>query len=410
MLLVEQFERLHARQIPVYWATGRVDAATRWTDILHLPPNVHLTTGRRSSIGSSRREGRLRAEIMGGTADEQHIIQPTDFRPSAGSVAIALAHGRLAAPVVAAQGVHYWALGGSHRRRVARARRCRSCIIPARRRGARRGEPGPHGCTLVQVDDAHTLRTRFLPTDLLRWHTETIRLDAHMGRADLERLIDQRAHALAGHAGVSRIGWSAGGFKRRRRLGGQTAARRGGRAACSVICAASLAIGTAGSIALSLDIQPPTRLPDDWWQEETIRANSCGPCAASSADGRMRRDLAAQRFRAGNCPSAGRGAVAVDDAATRERVLAQATLLGVDLLSGEEPQRENHSTADRSVWRLERPGNRPAGRAARRVLRRERGGQNHPDAVRPHGLVRFFAGPAAIATSRTGMAARRAAR
>ncbi len=121
VLLVEQLERLEARHIPVFWTTGRVDAATRWTDILHLPPNVHLATGRRVEHWKFEREGRLRAEIMGGTADEQHLIQPTGFRPSAGSVAIALAHGRLAAPVVAAQGVHYWALGGSHRRRVERS-------------------------------------------------------------------------------------------------------------------------------------------------------------------------------------------------------------------------------------------------------------------------------------------------
>ena len=67
---------------------------------------------------------------------------------------------------------------------------------PGTPQGRSPNESGPHGCTLVQIDDAHTLRTRFVPTDLLRWHTETIQLDAHMHRADLERQIDQRAQAL----------------------------------------------------------------------------------------------------------------------------------------------------------------------------------------------------------------------
>ncbi len=65
VLLVEQLERLHARDIPVYWTTGRADAATRWTDILHLPPNVHLAASRRVEHWKFEREGRLRAEIMG---------------------------------------------------------------------------------------------------------------------------------------------------------------------------------------------------------------------------------------------------------------------------------------------------------------------------------------------------------
>ncbi len=47
--------------------------------------------------------------------------RPISGRPPRAARSSALSHGRLAAPVAAAQGVHYWALGGSHRRRIERA-------------------------------------------------------------------------------------------------------------------------------------------------------------------------------------------------------------------------------------------------------------------------------------------------
>ena len=47
-------------------------------------------------------------------------------------------------------------------------------------------------------------------------------------------------------------------------------------------------------------------------------------------------------------------AVAIADKPARERVLREAALLGVDLLSGEEPERENHGPGSRRLRRLER--------------------------------------------------------
>ncbi|HEX4147314.1 MAG TPA: DNA repair exonuclease [Pirellulales bacterium] len=334
VLLVEQLERLHARGIPVYWTTGRVDAATRWTDILHLPPNVHLATGRRVEHWKFERDGRLPAEILAGTADEQHLVQPTNFRPTAGSMAIALAHGRLATPAVAAQGVHYWALGGRHRRRVERSE-APVVHYPGTPQGRSPSEAGPHGCTLVQVDDAHMLRTRFLPTDSLRWHTETIRLDAHMGRADLERQIDHRSQVLLATAGEPQwlVRWRvhappALAVRLRRdpavaqlvsHLRGKFGHRQG------------------GIYSLAIDVEPPARLPEQWWQEETIRGEFLRAMHSRLADGRGAEDWR-HLLPSRPLPDGLAAALALDDVATRERVLAQATLLGVDLLSGEEPQ------------------------------------------------------------------------
>jgi DNA repair protein SbcD/Mre11 len=334
VLLVEQLERLHARGIAVYWATGRADAATRWTDILHLPPNVHLATNRRVEHWKFEREGRLRAEIMGAAADEQHLVQVANFRPSAGAVAIALSHGRLSAPVVAAQGVHYWALGGSHRRRVERAA-APVVHYPGTPQGRSPAEAGPHGCSLVQVEDVHTLRTRFIPTDVIRWHTETVQLEAHMGRVDLERLFDHRAQALL--AKHNETHW----FVRWRVQAPAALAvklRRDERVP-QLLTHLRGKYGSRGNAiySLAIDIQPPSRLPDAWWQEETIRGEFLRAMSNETADGRLSADWPRQLPRR-QLPDSLSAVLALDDPAVRERVLAEATLLGVDLLSGEEPE------------------------------------------------------------------------
>ncbi len=92
-----------------------------------------------------------------------------------------------------------------------------------------------------------------------------------------------------------------------------------------------------GSIhSLAIDIRPPAQLPDAWWQEETIRGEFLRAVRGEIAGGRLEADwqrLLPRRQLPDNLAAA----LALDDPQVRERVLAEATLLGVDLLSGEEP-------------------------------------------------------------------------
>ena len=93
----------------------------------------------------------------------------------------------------------------------------------------------------------------------------------------------------------------------------------------------------AGSIySLAINIQPPAHLPDDWWQEETIRGEFLRAMRSEMAGGRLQADWQRLLPRR-QLPEALAAALSLDDPKIRERVLAEATLLGVDLLSGEEP-------------------------------------------------------------------------
>ncbi|HTU23926.1 MAG TPA: hypothetical protein VMF30_00925, partial [Pirellulales bacterium] len=72
-----------------------------------------------------------------------------------------------------------------------------------------------------------------------------------------------------------------------------------------------------------------------WWQEESLRGEFLRALRNHAIDGGIdwRHHLPARPL-----PDSLAQELAADSKHARERVLAQATLLGVDLLSGEEPQ------------------------------------------------------------------------
>jgi DNA repair protein SbcD/Mre11 len=332
VFLVEQFERLHERKLPVYWSTGRADAATRWTDVLNLPPNVHLFAGHAVKRLLFEREGRLRADILGIGGKGEKPLRVADFRPTHGHFGIALGYGRLESAPVAAHGPHYWALGGRHRRRVAKSA-APVVHYPGTSQGRSPREPGPHGCTLVHVDEAQQIRTRLLATDVVRWHEERVRIDGNAGRGDLQRQLESRAQALikANPHHALLVRWK---IHAPARLAAQL---RRGKLAAELLAQlrSEFSSHRPGLWSRSLEADVPAAAPDSWYAEETIRGEflrAVRDYSQSPAPLEFERYLT-ERQLAGNLAEA----VRIDDAQIRRHVLAEATMLGADLLSGEEP-------------------------------------------------------------------------
>lgn len=74
-----------------------------------------------------------------------------------------------------ASGMDYWALGHIHQPgQVATDPPALYCGIP---QGRDPGEVGPRGCYLVEVDAAGRASPRFVPTDLVRWHSPEVATD-----------------------------------------------------------------------------------------------------------------------------------------------------------------------------------------------------------------------------------------
>jgi hypothetical protein len=87
---------------------------------------------------------------------------------------------------------------------------------------------------------------------------------------------------------------------------------------------------------VTLEVEPPAILPPEWYEQDTIRGDFLREIQRYQADAVAPlglEDYLAEDHRGGPLAQA----VALDDEAARGRVLQEAAMLGVDLLSGEGP-------------------------------------------------------------------------
>jgi len=333
LFLHEQFERLAARQIAVYWASGPLDPPDTWPAWLDLPRNVHVFAGGRVEEVLYQRGGLPVARLMGMGGDGRQAFNPAHFEQLSGDLyTVAVVHGAADAATLRERQVDYWALGG---------RRERTTLFSAPHIAHYAGTPqgrGPeeteaHGCTLVQVDDRGQTRTSFVPCEALRWSQQRVAIDGLRTRDDLEQALRRRLAELAEAAPQTPlvVAWTVSG------AGPLAGPLRSGTLAAEML---NLLRGDAGFAtpprwSAALEVEPTTTLPAAWYDEDSIRGDFLRAVRHFEMNPQEPIDLAAYldpRHAAGLLGDA----VAVNDPVLRQRVLREAALLGVDLLSGEE--------------------------------------------------------------------------
>jgi DNA repair exonuclease SbcCD nuclease subunit len=188
--LLEQFRRLADHQKPVYWACGGVDLNHDWPTGAELPDNVHrFPVGRVGSLEWTDAEGKVIAHIQGISQGVDSASGQAHFSWEVhGGLTIAVAYAADALSAAGGDRIDYVALGGLHARRMAdhspsggrSGGSVDQCGKMVHFSGAPQGrsvdESGPHGCTVVSIDDAGEVKTRFVATDAARWLTETIEI------------------------------------------------------------------------------------------------------------------------------------------------------------------------------------------------------------------------------------------
>lgn len=203
---------------------------------------------------------------------------------------------------------------------------------PGTTQGRSPGDTGRFGCTLVEVDERKTIRLSSVPTSQFRWHSERIIVDESHTREDLETLLRQRVETLAqDHPGVDfLLTWSVAGS------GPLITAVRRGKLAEELLTMLrrEFGFGPPAIWSLTLTATAVIQVPEEWYEQETVRGDFLRAIRKVSEDPATELDLSEclpERYRAGSLSSA----ALVPDKQELNRILAEAAMLGVDLLTAE---------------------------------------------------------------------------
>jgi hypothetical protein len=332
--LVDQFERLEAKSLGVYWAGGRVDSPQAWPAMLALPKNVRVFPAGRPQDFIHRHDDQPLARLIGASRIRGGKIRAADFDADSDDLfTIAVAYGRATAESLERRAVDYWALGGRHAAHTLLGAP-HVAHYPGSPQGRAPAETGPHGCTLVEVDGQRHVRTAMVPTDVLRWHRERVEIDETTTRDDLELLLHERAEALKGSlSGLDGlVTWKVVGD------GPLAAQLRRGALVAELLesLRKHYGFGPPALWSASLGIEAPSELPPAWYEQETILGDFLTQIRRyqmNSGEPIDLEDFLSEEQLAGTL-----GAVAAVDSDERERMLREAAILGVDLLSGEGSQ------------------------------------------------------------------------
>lgn len=334
LFLAEQFAPLAARGIGVYWVAGAVDPPEAWPAVVKLPQNVHVFPFGRVEAATVHRDAGPLARLVGVCRDRQHALRPADFpADAAGLYTVAVAHGEVDTAVLQGQAAHYWALGGRHDRSTPQCgpHVVHYCGSP---QGRRPEESGVHGCTLVEVDQQHHTRTSLIPTDAARWLSERVLVEEATSPEDVQTRLRERMHTLleAAPAISLLVSWTVAG------RGPLVAQMRRGHLAAELLQWLRNDYGYRRPAAwsVSLEAEVSETLPPEWYEQETIRGDFLR--ALRQLQMNPEEPLALEQYVAeSHLAGTLSAAVTFTDKAARDRALREAAVLGVELLSGEEP-------------------------------------------------------------------------
>lgn len=337
LFLAEQFARLGEREIEVFWAGSPIDPPESWPAAVKLPKNVHFFPRRRLEGFAIPSDAGPLAQVIGTSCDDRQSWRAGDFEPEAtGLYTVAVAHGEGDVGLMQRQRVDYWALGGRHHRSTPLSGAA-TIHYSGTHQGRRPDEGGIHGCTLIEVDEHRQTRTSLISTDVVRWINEQVVVDRETTREDLESRMRERLAAL-GEATPDRtllVSWTATGS------GPLFTALRRGSLAKELLESLRGEYGYRSPAlwSLSFGAELPETLPPEWYEQETI----CGDYLRAIRQLQMNPEepLALDRYLSESHRAGVLDALAVfAELGDRDRVLREAAMLGVDLLSGEEDSHE----------------------------------------------------------------------
>ncbi|NIL98320.1 MAG: hypothetical protein GTO53_10630 [Planctomycetales bacterium] len=321
--LVEQCERLAAEKIPIYWLTGPDDPGNDWSAQSLLPANVVRLGAGQANQHWHRRVGRATARIV--TAD----AVSTDPDHDQDHFTIGTASSLPDLQRMERHAIDYGALGGHDQQQTIASQpiTIHACGSP---QGRSPDASGPYGCSLVEISPARAVRLTPVVTDVVRWHTERIEIDATVDAIQLELAARQRLQDLLAHHADRPLLINLTVTGQGPLLGGL----RSGRLAEDLVGKLRVQFGhhTPALWTASLRSEPRHDFTPAWYEEETMLGEFLRNVRQLTAEPGTKIDLS--RY-LDPLPAELSAALDIPDSKTRSEVLQAAATLGVEMLSGQ---------------------------------------------------------------------------
>jgi DNA repair protein SbcD/Mre11 len=329
VLLLDQFARLADRGISVYWAGGASDLPDLWPRSIALPPKVHVFPIGRVETLDLARGGEPIGRIQGTSAREDGQVEVRGFhRDVHGLFTVGVAYGTNESPGHEGDRVHYMALGGRHAQQTV-DEQPGIAHFSGTPQGRNPNEIGPHGCTVVTVDETGSAKLRFVATDAVRWSHHTLEVTASTRSEQLqERMVERLEKLQAQQPGVDHlVRWTIRG------TGPLVNRLRPGGLADELLVDLRRKFGERSPLvwSASLDCAAPLSVPAEWSDQETCLGDFLRQVREFELHDDLALDL--RRFLPEDLGDDPLAAIAEIDPEYRTALLCSAAKLGVDLLT-----------------------------------------------------------------------------
>lgn len=330
-LLLEYFDQLSERQIPVLWAAGVADDPQKWPEAVPLPDCVTLFPRNRTVTVPVQRGGTTICHVTGRSSEGRSALHVPSFRVDPSDhFAVAVGVGTADADALAEGRFGYWALGGEHQRRLIEGAADLGGGYCGSPQGRGLDESGPHGYLMVDVDADGGGRVHEVDCDTFRYCSLELEGAEINAVGNIRNLMGERIARLQHENGGRHllIGWdvSLGNGDAAQAIGDPDELLRWLRR--------EYGHGNPAAWTARLTVHAPRKYPKSWQEEDTILGDFLR--ATSKHQKTSGRDLNLRPVTEEHpqLPSTVQSLLAEPDPSVTGQLLDQATLLGVELLRG----------------------------------------------------------------------------
>ncbi|TWU60474.1 putative metallophosphoesterase YhaO [Rubripirellula tenax] len=333
-MLLDYFDKLHAKHKPVFWTAGTADDPAKWPESVPLPPNVTLFPKNRAVSIPVERAGRTICHVVGRSSEGRSVLHVPSYRTDpTDEYTVAVGYGTADANALAEGRFDYWALGGQHDRESIEGGAEGAAVYCGSPQGRSLDESGAHGYSIVDVDADRTTRVHSIECDSFRYCEVALTAADINAVGGIRNVMGERIVRLQHENGGRHllVGWDISVTDNESMLS------IGDSEELIAWVRREYGHGSPSAWTCNLKVRAPRNYPKSWHDEDTILGDFLR--AADKHRKLDGRDLNLAPFteESASMPSNMATMLAEVSSSDRSDLLDQATLLGVEMLRGGKP-------------------------------------------------------------------------